>query len=49
MVQDPREAFSKAMRFNTALTRRRSLTDIAVVYMSDIVRPDILTEVERRL
>jgi spore germination protein len=27
----------------------RSLTDIAVVYMSDIVRPEILKEVERRL
>jgi len=28
---------------------RRSLTDIAVVYMDDIVRPEVLAEVERRL
>ncbi|MCL2223372.1 MAG: spore germination protein [Defluviitaleaceae bacterium] len=28
---------------------KRSLTDIAVVYMSDIVRPEVLAEVERRL
>ncbi|MCL1885115.1 MAG: spore germination protein [Defluviitaleaceae bacterium] len=27
----------------------RSLTDIALVYMSDIVRPEVLKEVERRL
>ncbi|MCL1842405.1 MAG: spore germination protein [Defluviitaleaceae bacterium] len=27
----------------------RSLTDIALVYMSDIVRPEVLAEVERRL
>ncbi|MCL2198014.1 MAG: spore germination protein [Defluviitaleaceae bacterium] len=27
----------------------RSLTDIAVVYMSDITRPEVLAEVERRL
>ncbi|MDR0272742.1 MAG: spore germination protein [Clostridiales bacterium] len=28
---------------------RRSLTDIAVCYMSNIVRPEVLSEVERRL
>ena len=28
---------------------QRSLTDIAIVYMKDIVRPEILQEVERRL
>jgi len=28
---------------------RRSLTDIALMYMEDIVRPEILAEVERRL
>ncbi|MCL2576970.1 MAG: spore germination protein [Defluviitaleaceae bacterium] len=28
---------------------KRSLTDIAVVYMNDIVRPEVLAEVERRL
>jgi spore germination protein len=28
---------------------QRSLTDIAIVYMSDIVRPEVLAEVEKRL
>ncbi|MCL2388726.1 MAG: spore germination protein, partial [Defluviitaleaceae bacterium] len=37
------------LRVKQSKLGKRSLTDIAVVYMEDIVRPEVLAEVEKRL
>lgn len=64
-IRGAREGFTEALRFNTALIRRRirdtrlrvksmslgtrSKTDVAILYIDDIVNKDILNELDKRI
>lgn len=64
-IRGAREGFTEALRFNTALVRRRirdtrlrvkamslgtrSKTDVAIMYIDDIVNKDVLQELDKRI